>query len=83
MTIAYVLINCKLGTEEEVIDQLKNILCVKEIHGTFGAYDIVAKVVSDSVDALRESITWQIRKLPDITSTITVMGIDGQEYYRT
>lgn len=82
MSTAYVLISCRLGKEEEIIDELKNILCVKEIHGTFGAYDIVAKVVSDSADVLRETITWQIRKLPDIISTITVMGIKGQEFKR-
>lgn len=82
MTTAYVLINCKLGKENTIIDELKHILSVKEIHGTFGAYDIVAKVESESVDTLREAITWQIRKLPDISSTITVMGIEGQEFKR-
>jgi len=82
LTTAYVLINCKLGKEDEIIEQLKHVLCVQEIHGTFGAYDIVVKVESDSVDALREAITWQIRKIPDITSTITVMGVEGQEFKR-
>ncbi len=83
MTTAYVLINCKMGSEEQIIDELKNIESVKEIHGTFGAYDIVAKVESKSVQELRETITWQIRKLPNITSTITVMGIEGQEFKRS
>jgi len=83
MTTAYVLINCKMGSEEQIIDELKNIESVKEIHGTFGAYDIVAKVESKSVQELRETITWQIRKLPNITSTITVMGIKGQEFKRS
>jgi DNA-binding Lrp family transcriptional regulator len=77
-----VLINCNLGTEEEIIEKLKNFESVKEIHGTFGAYDIVAKVESKSVEALQETITWRIRKLLNITSTITVMGIDGQEFKR-
>ncbi len=83
MTTAYVLINCKMGSEEQIIDELKNIESVKEIHGTFGAYDIVAKVESKSVQELIETITWQIRKLPNITSTITVMGIKGQEFKRS
>ena len=83
MTTAYVLINCKMGSEEQIIDELKNIQSVKEIHGTFGAYDIVAKVESKSVQELRETITWQIRKLSNITSTITVMGIKGQEFKRS
>ena len=44
MATAYVLINCELGSEENVISELKNIEGVREVHGTFGAYDILAKV---------------------------------------
>ncbi len=82
MATAYVLINCDLGSEESVIDALKNVECVKEIHGTFGAYDIIAKVDCNGVDSLREAITWQIRKIERIRSTLTLMGIDGQEFKR-
>ncbi len=44
MTTAYVLINCDLGYEEQIIEELKHLSDVKEVHGTFGAYDILAKV---------------------------------------
>ena len=82
MVTAYVLINCDLGTEEDVIDALKNVEDVKEIHGTFGAYDIIAKVDNSEMDALRETITWKIRKIDRIRSTLTLMGIGGQEFKR-
>ncbi len=49
MATAYVLINCELGSEEGVISELKSIEGVVEVHGTFGAYDILAKVESDHV----------------------------------
>lgn len=78
MATAYVLINCELGSEEAVIADLKSV-GVKEVHGTFGAYDILAKVESDQVEKLREIITWKIRKIPKIRSTLTLMGIEGQE----
>jgi len=78
MPEAYVLINCDLGSEESVIEQLKHVDSVKEVHGTFGAYDIVAKVTSDKSETLRESITWQIRKINNVRSTLTLMGIEGQ-----
>ncbi|MBA4438650.1 MAG: Lrp/AsnC family transcriptional regulator, partial [Nitrosopumilaceae archaeon] len=42
MATAYVLINCELGSEEAIISQLKGLEGVKEVHGTFGAYDILA-----------------------------------------
>jgi len=76
---AYVLINCDLGFEEDIISHLKSIDGVKEVHGTFGAYDIIAKIESDNVETLRETMTWKIRKMERIRSTLTLMTIGGQE----
>jgi len=70
MATAYVLINCELGSEEAIIGQLKGLEGVKEVHGTFGAYDILAKIESDTVEKLRETITWKIRKIEKIRSTL-------------
>lgn len=78
MATAYVLLNCELGSEESIIGQLKNLEGVREVHGTFGAYDILAKIESETVEKLRETITWKIRKIEKIRSTLTLMGIDGQ-----
>ena len=78
MAIAYILINCELGSEESIIQELKNLDGVIEVHGTFGAYDILAKIESSTVDVLRETITWKIRKIAQIRSTLTLMGIEGQ-----
>ncbi len=80
MAIAYVLINCDLGYEEQVIEELKHISDVKEIHGTFGVYDIFAKVESDQITTLRETITSKIRKIVRIRSTLTLMAIEDQDY---
>ena len=78
MATAYILINCELGSEESIIQELKNLDGIIEVHGTFGAYDILAKIESTTVDVLREVITWKIRKIDQIRSTLTLMGIDGQ-----
>ena len=78
MAEAYVLVNCDLGAEEEIISGLKQIEQVKEVHGTFGAYDIIAKVQAESVDKLREAITWKIRKMDKIRSTLTLTVVEGQ-----
>ncbi|NIQ13036.1 MAG: Lrp/AsnC family transcriptional regulator [Candidatus Dadabacteria bacterium] len=78
MKKAYVLINCSLGSEQEILEALRSLPSVKEAHGTFGAYDIIAEVSADSTDILREEITWKIRKLPNIRATLTLTGVDGQ-----
>ena len=57
MKIAYVLINCDLGHETTLIDELKHLDNVKEVHGVFGAYDILTKVESDSAENLMDTIT--------------------------
>ncbi len=78
MEIAYVLVNCDLGSEEPIIESLKHMGSVKEVHGTFGAYDIITKIEDHDSDKLREIITLNIRKLEHVRSTLTLMGIPGQ-----
>ncbi len=78
MPKSYVLINCNIGAEEFVISQLKEIDLVKEVQGTSGAYDIVVLVEADTVESLRDIITWKIRKIEKIRSTLTLMAIEGQ-----
>jgi len=77
MTTAYVLINCDLGFDTEIIDEIKQLDEVKEVHGIFGAYDIIVKLESDNVENLREVITWKIRKLNRVRSTLTLMATKG------
>ncbi len=78
METAYVLVNCDLGSEDTIIEDLKHIESVREVHGTFGAYDIIAKIENLDRDKLRETIIWNIRKLEHVRSTLTLMGIQGQ-----
>jgi len=79
MATAYVLINCELGSEEKIIEKLKHLSDVKEVNGTFGAYDMIAKVESVESETLREIITSKIRQLDHVKSTLTLMAIEGQE----
>jgi len=78
MQTAYVLINCELGKEEAILKSLKDMESVKEVQGTFGAYDIIAKVENSNRDKIRETITMDIRKLQHVRSTLTLTGIEGQ-----
>ena len=80
MATAYVLINCDMGYEEQIIEELKHLSDVKEVHGTYGAYDILAKVESDQITTLRETMTWKIRKIDRIRSTLSLMAIEDQDY---
>ena len=78
MAQAFVLINCELGSEEQIISELKTFSDVKEVQGTFGAYDIIAMISSESVEKIRETISWKIRKIEKIRSTLTLTKVEGQ-----
>ncbi len=75
MAKAFVLINCDLGSEEQVISDLKSMDCVKDVYGTFGAYDILANLECDNLEELRQLIISEVRRIKKIRSTITLMGI--------
>ena len=79
MERAYVLINCDLGTEKDLIEEISNLENVKEVHGTMGSYDIIATVESKTSEKIRQTVIGKIRKLDHIRSTLTLMGIEGME----
>ncbi len=75
---AYVLLNCELGSEESTIQKLKDINLVKEVRGTFGTFDILAKLESSSSEELNNTISSKIRHLKNIRSTTTLLTIEEQ-----
>ena len=72
---AYVLLNCEMGSEEATIQRLKEVNLVKEVWGTFGAFDILAKLESNSSEELNNTISSKIRHLDNIRSTTTLLKI--------
>ena len=78
MEMAYLLIQCDMGAETDIIQQLMKISEVKEVRGTYGVYDIFAKLESDSREKLDEILTNTIRRIPKIRSTNTLSPILSQ-----
>lgn len=84
MPTAYVLINSDLGTDESIISKIKEILKDEKdveftTQGVYGIYDIVLKISSDNTDILRNIITYKIRKINKVQSTLTMMVVEQQE----
>ncbi|MEM4311094.1 MAG: Lrp/AsnC ligand binding domain-containing protein [Nitrososphaerales archaeon] len=77
MPIAFVLINADLGAEEELIKELKNIENIKEVYAVYGVYDIIAKIEADSMEKVKETVTWRIRRLDKVRSTLTMIVIEA------
>jgi DNA-binding Lrp family transcriptional regulator len=75
--IAFVLINTEVGGIEEVLESLNRFEEVVEAYGVYGVYDIVAKVQSNSMSSLKETVTGRIRQLKRVKSTLTMVKMEA------
>ena len=82
MARAYVLMNCNLGSEKDVISSLKKIEGVKEAHGTLGLYDIIVQIEMDTEEKIRKIVTETIRKMPKIHTTVTLTRSESGELFQ-
>ena len=73
MTIAFVLINTELGGEDEVRRKLLEIPEIEEAYAVYGVYDVIAKLRADSMEKIKEVITWKIRRMDKVRSTLTMI----------
>jgi len=76
MPLAFVLINAEIGSEDELLQGLKKMPNVKEAYAVYGVYDIVAKVEAETMDKLKEVVTWKIRRLDKVRSTLTMIVVE-------
>ena len=77
MAMAFVLINTQVGSESEVLAALKKIDAVEEAYMVYGVHDLVAKIKANTMDKLKEVVTWRLRRLDSVRSTQTMIVIEG------
>ena len=73
----YVLINCDMGYDTEVINEIKKNELVKEVQGVFGMFDVLAKIEHSEVRALNTTIIRKIQEIQHVRSIQTLI-ISGQ-----
>ena len=71
----FILLNCDLGAEEYIVDELKQMQKVSNAYLTFGAYDVVAEIQTENQDDFENAIA-SIRKLSRVVSTMTLNVIN-------
>ena len=76
MQTAFVLVNTEIGSESDVLTALKKVDGVQKAHAIYGVYDIIAKIEADSIDKLKEIVTWRIRRLDKVRSTLTMIVVE-------
>lgn len=65
--------------EQDVVNQLKNMKTVKEAYTVYGVYDAVAYVEAEKIDELKNAVSYDIRKLNGVRSTVTMMVAEGKK----
>ena len=76
MTMAFVMLNAEVGSEDELVSELRKLNNVREVYPVYGVYDIVAKVEAETMEQLKEVIS-RIRKLNRVRSTLTMTVMEG------
>ena len=76
MPMAFVLINAEIGSEEEVLKELSKVEGVVEAFVVYGVYDVVAKIRADTMDKLKDVVTWHVRRLNKVRSTLTMIVVE-------
>lgn len=77
MIIAYVLAKVEAGKDAEVLTKAKEIPGVKQAVPTYGIYDLHVEVSFDTMEELDRFIFDQIRRIPGIKETVTLVAFRG------
>jgi DNA-binding Lrp family transcriptional regulator len=73
MPAAYVLISTEIGSEFIVVEELKKVDGVEEVHKLWGVYDIIASVKAETMDKLKFILNKEIEKVGKVNAKLTMI----------
>lgn len=75
MPTALMLLNTEIGSEADVLRELRKMANIEEALLVYGVYDIIVRIESSSMHELKQAVTWKIRKMDYVTATQTMIII--------
>jgi DNA-binding Lrp family transcriptional regulator len=72
MPTAYVLLNTKIGLENEALKEIRAVEGVQEAFGLMGIYDIIARIKAETMEKLTQIINEKLQ-LKRVHSKLTVI----------
>jgi DNA-binding Lrp family transcriptional regulator len=73
---AYVMFGVSSGSEDRVTNEIRTIPEVQEVFVSYGVYDLVVKIKTDSMEQLKELVSHRLRTIPDVRSTLTLILVE-------
>jgi DNA-binding Lrp family transcriptional regulator len=75
MASAFVLVNSRQGSSKVVLDELRHVAGVTQIHEITGAYDIIVMMEADSVELVKSTAA-KIRRIEGVSTTLTLVKVE-------
>ena len=79
MPSAYILVNVGSGSEDRVLEELRDIAEVQEAFFSYGVYDLVVKIKTDSMEKLKELVSHRLRTITNVKSTLTLIQVEERK----
>ena len=77
MPVAFVLINAELDSEKYIIEQLNKLECVINVDSVYGVYDLVIKIEANTMEEVKNIISYNVRRINHVRSTLTMIVIEN------
>jgi uncharacterized protein with GYD domain len=74
MYTSYVFINAKAGEEANLLKELRKMSGITRVNTLMGKYDVAAIIEKDTLDELFGVVLREIRSLPSVDKTETLMA---------
>ena len=74
------LLTIEIGSEREVLDSLKEISNVKEVHKIYGVYDLIIYIEAETLKKLKGLLN-RIRDIGKIRSTMPLVCIEEKRNF--
>ena len=78
MPTAFVLLTTEIGAEKHVLNALKRLEGVQEVHHLWGVYDILAHIKAEDMDTLKQIINKHIERIGKVNSKLTMIINENQ-----
>lgn len=72
------MVKTETGMAGEVIKNLRAMPEVKRVYQVYGDYDIVARIETDDVEHIKETLSEKVKQLDYVNSTLTLLVREAQ-----
>ena len=79
MPSAYILLNVDSGSEDRVLEKLRSAAEVQEAFFSYGIYDLIVKIATDSMEQLKEIVSRRLRIINDVKTTVTLIQVEERK----